>query len=94
MKSGHVLPYNIEGIVATSGLDRSGSMWYAPSMSDSAESLIGKPLVVYIDGERKEIGTITNAKTEGEGLYVAAKLDRPLEPQVEGAIFKELHEDA
>jgi hypothetical protein len=64
------------------------------SMSDSAESLIGKPLVVYIDGERKQIGTITNAKTQGDGLYIAGKLDQPAELDApEGAIFKALHED-
>lgn len=70
-------------------------MWYAPSMSDSAEQLIGKPLVVYIDGERRQIGTITNAKTQGENLFIAGKLDSGEEIKADlGVIFKELHEDA
>jgi hypothetical protein len=63
------------------------------SMSDSAENLIGKPLVVYVDGERREVGTITNAKTEGDKLFIAGKLTEPV-AGLEGEIFKELHEDA
>lgn len=39
-----------------------------------ADSIIGKPLVVYIDGERREIGTITNATVRGDKLYVGARI--------------------
>jgi len=38
------------------------------------ESVIGKPLVVYIDGERREIGKITNAAVRGDRLYVGARI--------------------
>jgi hypothetical protein len=37
--------------------------------------VIGKPLVVYIDGERRQIGTVTNAAIQGGKLYVGASLD-------------------
>ena len=37
--------------------------------------VIGKPLVVYIDGERRQIGTITNAAIRSGKLYIGAELD-------------------
>lgn len=49
-------------------------MWYASLMIDP-ENCIGKPLVVYIDGERRQIGTITKAAVKNGSLYVAASLD-------------------
>jgi hypothetical protein len=67
-------------------------MWYDASVSDSAESLIGKPLVVYIKGERKQIGTITNAKSQGDGLFIAGKIDQPSVLE-DGSLFEALHED-
>lgn len=39
------------------------------------ESIVGKPLVVYIDGERQEIGVITNAAVRGDRLYVGARIN-------------------
>lgn len=39
------------------------------------ESALGKPLVVYIDGERRQIGTITRAAIKNGALYFEAKLD-------------------
>jgi hypothetical protein len=72
-------------------------MWYAPYVSNTAESLIGKPLVVYIDGERRQIGSITNAELRGDKFFVAGKLDSGEElagNTAVGALFDELHEDA
>lgn len=40
------------------------------------EQAIGKPLVVYIDGERRQIGTITAAKLDNGKLFFAAVLDQ------------------
>lgn len=70
-------------------------MWYTGSMN--ADNLVGKPLVVYIDGDRRQIGTITNAKIEDGKLFVAGKIETDdLEDLglAEGAIFKAVHEDA
>lgn len=39
------------------------------------KSLIGKPLVVYIDGERRQIGEITNATIQSGKLFVASTID-------------------
>lgn len=39
------------------------------------QNLIGKPIVVYIDGERRPIGTITRAVIREGILMVAADLD-------------------
>jgi hypothetical protein len=39
------------------------------------KNLIGKPLVVYIDGERHQIGTITRGVIESGNIYVAATLE-------------------
>jgi hypothetical protein len=39
------------------------------------KNAIGKPLVVYIDGERRQIGTITNARLQDGNLFVAAGID-------------------
>lgn len=49
-------------------------MWYASCVTNP-KTLIGKPLVVYIDGERRQIGTITNAAIQNGSLYVGATLD-------------------
>lgn len=38
------------------------------------ENLHGKPLVVYVDGQRREIGVITKAVIKDGGLFVAADL--------------------
>jgi hypothetical protein len=38
------------------------------------KNLVGKPLVVYIDGERRQIGTITSAKIDSGKLFVASAL--------------------
>jgi hypothetical protein len=38
------------------------------------EQIVGKPLVVYIDGERIEIGSITRAALKDGALYFAATL--------------------
>jgi hypothetical protein len=39
------------------------------------KNLIGKPLVVLIDGEKREIGTITNAAVKDGSLYVGASIN-------------------
>ena len=39
------------------------------------QNAIGKPLVVLVDGEKRQIGTITHAVIKSGGLYVAAQLD-------------------
>jgi hypothetical protein len=40
--------------------------------------LIDKPFVVYIDGAKHQIGTVTSYKQEGDRLYIAATIDRDL----------------
>jgi hypothetical protein len=58
------------------------------------DQLVGKPLVVYIDGERKQIGTIINARVVGDKLYCAGQLDtgEELEAAV-GEIFEAVHDE-
>ena len=68
-------------------------MWYDPSMFN-AENLIGKPLVVYIDGERTEIGTIEKASIRSGNLYVGAALDLQHVESLPGEIFKALHDES
>ena len=38
------------------------------------EQIVGKPLVVYIDGERRQIGTITHGAIRSGKLYFAADI--------------------
>lgn len=38
------------------------------------EPLIGKPIVVYKDGKRREIGTITSATADAVGIQIGAKI--------------------
>lgn len=76
------------------GVTDSEGMWYAASMFN-AENLIGKPLVVYIDGERRQIGTIEKAAVRSGNLYVGAVLDLADVIEVpEGVIFKETHDES
>lgn len=42
----------------------------------SVDHLKGKPLVVYIDGEKKQIGVITGARLVDGGLFIGARLDK------------------
>lgn len=65
-------------------------------LKDPAEQLIGKPLVVYIDGERRQIGTITRATIKGDGLFVAASLELGKDDpgEIVGRIFDVVHADA
>jgi hypothetical protein len=39
------------------------------------KSALGKPLVVYIDGERRQIGTITRAVLKDGAIFISATLD-------------------
>jgi hypothetical protein len=82
---------NLEGIIATPGLDKSASVWYDPSMFN-AENLVGKPLVVYIDGQKTQIGTIDKAAIRSGNLYVGATLDLAHVESLPGEIFTALHE--
>lgn len=47
-------------------------MWYGSGMNP--QNIVGKPLVVYIDGDRRQIGTITKAAIKDGTIYVAAGL--------------------
>lgn len=60
----------------------------------NAENLIGKPLVVYIDGERREIGTIEKAAIRSGNLYIGATLDLAHVESLPGEIFKALHDES
>lgn len=44
------------------------------SLRRSAETLVGKPLVVYIDGERHVLGEVTRAVVKGEALFFSATM--------------------
>jgi hypothetical protein len=44
-------------------------------MTMNSESLVGKPLVVYIDGERRQIGTVVKAQIVDGKLFTASKLE-------------------
>ena len=72
-----------------------GGMWYDTSMF-SAENLVGKPLVVYIDGERRQIGTIEKAAIRSGNIYVGATLDLAdgVTEAPEGVIFRDLHDES
>lgn len=37
--------------------------------------LIGKPLVVYVEDERRQIGTITGSALKEGSIYIAATID-------------------
>lgn len=52
-------------------------MWYDPSMESTIrpEQAVGKPLVVYVDGERRVIGEITHAAIRDGKLYVASTIN-------------------
>jgi hypothetical protein len=41
----------------------------------TAENAIGKPFVVLIDGQRRQIGLITDAAVKNGKLFVACDLD-------------------
>ena len=43
------------------------------------EQAVGKPLVIYIDGERRHIGQITHAAIRDGKLYFAATLGKDRE---------------
>lgn len=43
-------------------------------MKINPDAIVGKPLVVYIDGTRHQIGTITNAKVVDGKLFVASSI--------------------
>lgn len=43
--------------------------------SVNAQNVIGKPLVVYIDGERRQIGTIERAVFQDGKLYIASIIE-------------------
>ena len=45
------------------------------SLQRSVETLIGKPLVVYVDGERYVIGEVTRAVVKGEALFFSATME-------------------
>lgn len=52
----------------------------------SVEHLKGKPLVVYIDGEKKQIGVITGARLVDGGLFIGAKItDESIKPALEAS---------
>jgi len=70
-------------------------MWYDASMFN-AENLVGKPLVVYIDGARRQIGTIEKAAIRSGNLYVGATLDLAdgVVETPEGVIFQEVHDES
>jgi hypothetical protein len=60
----------------------------------AAQNLVGRPLLVFVDGERKPIGTITKVHVEGDGIYIAGKLDDGQKlPETEGRLFKEMHDE-
>ncbi len=40
------------------------------------ENLIGKPLVALVNGEKRQLGTISAAKITDGSLFVAANIDR------------------
>lgn len=74
--------------------DNSNHLLTKEAAEDAAQQLIGKPLVVYIDGERKQIGTIIHARVVGDKLYCAGQLDTGEDFEtVEGTIFEAVHED-
>jgi hypothetical protein len=56
-------------------------VWYDPCMETIAEGAIrpeqavGKPLVVYVNGERRVIGEITHAAIRDGKLYVASTIN-------------------
>jgi hypothetical protein len=39
------------------------------------EQAVGKPLVIYIHGEKRQIGVITKAVVKDGGIFVAADLN-------------------
>jgi hypothetical protein len=45
------------------------------------EHLVNKPLVVYVNGARHEIGTVTRAVVKDGNLFVAASLGRESEDE-------------
>jgi hypothetical protein len=50
-------------------------MWYASSMQAlSLDSLVGKPLTVYKDGKRREVGTIISAVYHDDHLRVVGSI--------------------